>query len=1047
MTDPGCCGPTAGRALGRSPYGPAVSAAVLSAVLAAGVLAWIGSARAAEPPAEPPPKAPEALARAGPVVSEENPPEAEPPQIEVTGFHLRGKRPWHRMDIGDLDVVVTAGGQRFLPLLRLLKIFRTEVSHEDRNLVFQVEGGPKTLLNVPARRIRFEGREDAVELIEAISDITLQREVYLPVDVIAEILAIGIEWDDPNYAFNATIERGLKMWEVPWISPWDLEIYEEPLPERFPMAYPPTDGLQFMELEGAARAVLLEDRQSPESLVFGDFRQTLWGNFRGGHYKLRFTEPTRVLEREGWREVTADDIMLNWGEYVYQFPYAELAFGDSQFGLSNLVFPNVRLTGVRLNGIVGGPPVRGLAGEPSPGLRSYFVQPYDFEGYALAGSRVQLFINDRLVEEDVIVGDSPNRPGKGAYRFEDIRLSPGVLNDVRIVITDPDGVETQIRKNIVPTSQLLPEGTMTWLVASGFARRLDRWLHAGHLTAARANYGVADNLAVGTSVAVHDGFFDFEREDVLPAADDRYPGEGAHVGLNAHYKPLEWLLLSAETAITNANDNSDAFDEWATELGAHVFPIQDLRLGTSYFRYSPGFFDGQNIDLHDREGWSMSGTWQAHPQWRFDVGAGRFHNNLDGNLADTLAVDFQHAEVKTYVIPGTELAVALDRTLANTAPDDQVLWTVRGRSNLPDQWILYGEVLFGDFLLPDDDPDFFSGIHLPTLAIYRGPAASAFLTRNLGYHQTVGGRYFKSGTRQRASFLHTYRSPGRRSLQTRTEIGMDIFRAGESEEDGRQKMFLENRIEYLTDLSGRNRFGLLTRMEVDEWTVMLFANLNARYAFPDRRPVRITNTGIHPDRGGVHGKVFVDLNANGTLDEGEPGLPDVKVRLRQRYPATTDADGYYALPGLRAQRETRVSIDMATVGALYTPTHGTQMVDIEPRSLTRVDLGVAPANTVVGTIVGIEPGKEPHPLAGVRIMLADRDTLALAADSVTAGDGSYYLDNVVTGRYVIRLDPISVPKRYAMPDPVRDLEIAPNEEVQDLTLPPIEIPLKEPKPE
>jgi len=987
-----------------------------------------------EEPPPPLPRKPDGGAK--PVVSKEELPEMEPPVIEVAGFQLRGDRPWHRLDIDDLDVLVTPAGERFLPLLRLLKAFRTHVDQQGKELVFQVEGGPKTLLNVAARRIRFNGREDAIELYEAISDITRQRDVYLPAETVAEIFVIQLEWSDELYAFTAKIDRVLERWVLRLPSDEDIQSFEETLPERFPMAYPAADGLQFMELEMGTQARLLQDRESPRDLAVGNFRQQLWGNLAGGQYKFRFTEPTRVLEREGWRDVTADPFMIEWGEWVYRQENSEIAFGDSIFGLSGLVFPNIRLTGIRANGIAGAPPESRRPDEPSPGLSSYFVQPYDFEGYAKAGSRVQLLINDRLFEEETIVADSPTRPGKGAYRFEDIRLSPGVLNDVRIVIIDPDGVETQIRKTIVPTSVLLPKGTMTWLAAAGFDRRRDRWLHGGYLGAARATYGLTDTLTIGTAVAAQDGFYDLTQELGTGLAGRNYPNRGSHFGASAAYQPVEPLILSGEVAVGNNDNGGDAMDDWATNLRADFYPVTDLHVGVRYFRYSPGYFNGQNLELFDREGWAAAASYRLNPQWRFAAAAGHVTDNVDGQLDDTLAVDFQHGEVSTTVMPWTKLSLAFDRIMPSTTHKPQMLYTVRGRCDLPQHWVVYGEVLTGDILVPEADPDYFSGLSLPGLSYYRGPAASATIIKNIGHAQSVGGRYFKTGNRQRAAFVHSYRSPGIRSLQVRTEVGMDVFRRNTAETEGKHNAFIENRIEYLWDLTGRNRVGLLTRVERDEAAVMVYANLWGRFAFPGGQPTRILNTRVHPDRGGVHGHVFIDYNANGQRDKGEPGLDEVKVILRRRSAATTDANGYFVMPGLRAQRETRVALDIDTIPIIYYPTHGTQMVNVEPRSLTRVDFGVAPANTVVGHIHIHEPGKEPRPFVGARVMLLDRVTEALAADSITAGDGSYYLGNVLTGAYVIRIDPICLSKRQTAPDPATEVDIPAHKEPQDLTLPP-----------
>ena len=57
-------------------------------------------------------------------------------KTEVVGFSLEGKRVWERLNIDDLDAVVTPSGERLLPLLRLLKALQMEVKESDEIISF-----------------------------------------------------------------------------------------------------------------------------------------------------------------------------------------------------------------------------------------------------------------------------------------------------------------------------------------------------------------------------------------------------------------------------------------------------------------------------------------------------------------------------------------------------------------------------------------------------------------------------------------------------------------------------------------------------------------------------------------------------------------------------------------------------------------------------------------------------------------------------------------------------------------------------------------------
>jgi hypothetical protein len=180
----------------------------------------------------------------------------------------------------------------------------------------------------------------------------------------------------------------------------------------------------------------------------------------------------------------------------------------------------------------------------------------------------------------------------------------------------------------------------------------------------------------------------------------------------------------------------------------------------------------------------------------------------------------------------------------------------------------------------------------------------------------------------------------------------------------------------------------------------------------------------------------VDYNANALPDPGEPGLPEVKVVAGRTQSTVTDKDGYFMLPGVRASAEVRVSLDLDTVPAIYRPTHGTQKVVVLPRNLTRVDLGVAPAASLAGVVQAAVAGGEPRPLVGVRVFLTEAGKDLVAADSVTAANGSYFLGNLLPGRYVFHIDMKALPKGCVMEDPAMPVEIAPAHEPQDLKIPP-----------
>src|SRR5262249_28312864 len=72
------------------------------------------------------------------------------------------------------------------------------------------------------------------------------------------------------------------------------------------------------------------------------------------------------------------------------------------------------------------------------------------------------------------------------------------------------------------------------------------------------------------------------------------------------------------------------------------------------------------------------------------------------------------------------------------------------------------------------------------------------------------------------------------------------------------------------------------------------------------RPSAFTLTQI------LIGRVFEDINRNGSFDNGEPGIPNVRVVTSSGQSATTDTDGQYNLPSL-APGSILVGLDPATL--------------------------------------------------------------------------------------------------------------------------------------
>ncbi len=195
--------------------------------------------------------------------------------------------------------------------------------------------------------------------------------------------------------------------------------------------------------------------------------------------------------------------------------------------------------------------------------------------------------------------------------------------------------------------------------------------------------------------------------------------------------------------------------------------------------------------------------------------------------------------------------------------------------------------------------------------------------------------------------------------------------------------------------------------------------------------------------------VFRDLNGNGLQDEGEPGVPGVRVNLRlddggdglpnaQIRTTLSDRNGFYSFAGLeptllyivefiepdgRTFTTQDVGSDDGANDALdsdvdpntgRTATITLAAVDLD---LT-VDAGLRPLDPgVLGDRVwldgngdGVQDEGEPG-INGVRVELLNEGGDVIATTFTTV-DGSYLFQNLPAGTYTVRLDPNTVPFAY-----------------------------------
>lgn len=987
---------------------------------------------------------------------------------EVVRFALQGKRRYQTVTIDDLDILVAPGAARYVPILRVISALKITPEKKDCILSFQLDGAPKVVINAQTREVTLDGKTKGIDLVQAESAITQEQDVYLPVQVVAEMLAVEMVWDEQQYAVIARTDRKLAIWEyAAWTAGMaEMQAIGVKLPELLPPAHPTGTNLDFVRYRLRTDAGLLTKDASASDTR--DLSLSLWGKLLNGQCRLDVNPPSVAGLNSGsgyGRKLP----LLNWGEWTYLKQNSQLVLGDSRFGLGDLVLPYVTMTGVRVNGILGKSAKSKSAEQADYGLRKSFLEPRTYQGFAKIGSKVQLFVNDRIAQSDEVTMANPNAPaGMGVWTLENVGVPGGRLSEIRIVITDPSGSQTVQRQNIVDTPELFPAGRAAYVAAIGTNRGLGTEGNTrGMIGGARLAYGLSPEMTVGIAASTYSNFFEKPLRSTLTPGDDGYippepdtrdyPTSGSNAGIELTWHPITPFVLYGNMGISHINEPGQSgisSTDSGKLLKGDFYLSSALRMRAQLFDYGPHFFNGQSLSLYDRKGYTLSGQWDAASRLAFEFALGRVARQFALSADSVTQAGIRHLAVSTTAMRRTSAVLALD-AVADKGGKQSNLTSLTLRSTLPGDVTLNAFAATGDSLIPRNDYSFLTGVSIPYINIYESARMALSLDKRVSDSRQVGLSYFSTQQRKRISLVQNL-SPrsaqGKVSpIQWHTEIGRDLSDSS---------LFLDNLVQYTLRTMGDMRIGLRTRFDQGKWTIMFTTDSQSLYGLYERRFMQLPQRGVEPDTGAVHGSVFMDYNCDGHREPGEPGLSGVRVTTDSRASATTDSKGYFVLPTSSKVKETKVSLDMRSVPANLSATHGAQTAFVNPCSLTEINLGVVAVSSVSGKVIMAEgssavvPAKiagsatnapdGPIPVPGVKVMIVGADGKTIT-DSVTAADGTFYLGDLHPGRYTIKLDPDTIPNGYTPVEAQRAIEIHAGKESQEITEEPFKIQATAPK--
>lgn len=177
-----------------------------------------------------------------------------------------------------------------------------------------------------------------------------------------------------------------------------------------------------------------------------------------------------------------------------------------------------------------------------------------------------------------------------------------------------------------------------------------------------------------------------------------------------------------------------------------------------------------------------------------------------------------------------------------------------------------------------------------------------------------------------------------------------------------------------------------------------------------RRVTANPNSGLR--RSGVSGRLFVDDNANGEPDPGEPSVGGVRVVVGT-YATRTDSLGRYHVWNIPAFEPVKVEVDTNTLdNPLYVPAFTSALVSPPPNAYRELNLPLVTGAVLEGRVI-----RDGTPLPGVTLLLTNRSN-GKTTSIPTFSDGSFYVLGVKPGRYTIEVDPRDLSARRLTGDPL-----------------------------
>jgi len=939
------------------------------------------------------------------------------PQIktEIAAFVIQRKNSSDKIYIPDMDMLVTKDGKRLIPLLRFLRLI--EAGGELRNdmVIFKIEGGKLTpLIDIQHKTLEVDGKKIPLNIEVGVSDMTNAGEIYVSEEILKEAFGFDFAWDPERVEYKITTDKELEMFKrrrlkVAPVSMAGIKKMSESLPETEPPARPKTRKplLSFVQAESSLNA----EQQSSQNLITNQLgglpSLNAWGSIFNGAYKV--TLRRNLLYPSPYASGISN--LFNWidrGLWTYKNDAFTVNIGDNTIGLSDLIGPAANLVGITFKWLPGSKGKKRFKDQFFKNAKPTFFSDETFEGYAPMGSTVELYINNRLVESKAVEEFNGAPIGEGYYSFAGMGLMTNSVNEVRIVTKRPDGIIEESRRNVLPVSQLLPAGQFACLGGIGMGRQHvdDNTILKGAFLGTQLFYGITKDLTLGVTAAAQDKFSYLED----PVTGEYYEAPRRYYfGQEARYRVFDRLFAKYNVAVCQDPYSGTQAFAGTTNLDYYM---KQLKIGAQLFFYDPEYSNGIT-SVSDRGGCDFTASWYIFKNVLLQGTLLHIVDNIKGTLLSPKSEDLLTASAElSNIIPRSTLKLQagyIDRSgdVWNTVKGN--IYGAELNSSITDKLDVSLYYSFGVKTNGFSMTDLSYGLPMPDLNSFYPYDKKVKVNFRLTPSLSVSSSYYQLNTQDRVELSSSYNSQGKCRWRSRLDIGGDL---------NTSKFYCRENVEFELDKNGNNRIGIKAGLTDSGagYDIGFYVRTNNMFAFKDGHMDNVSNLRIVPERGGIEGTVYLDLNCNGHRDPGEPGVADIAVMVDDAQRAVTNRNGNFYIPMREGKELVAVSLDINSLPAIYTPSQGLQKAHLEEASFTSVNLGVCVLGAVSGTVKLMDNGTFAQNLSGVRVTLAQEGKESELKDSITAYDGSFYIGQIKPGDYLLKIDMSAVPDTYELKD-------------------------------